>query len=74
MISEKELKELKARLPYGYFKKTIEKSGMSERSVAYFFSGQSYNLDIHAAAIQVADEYEELKAVKLKRKNAVSHG
>jgi S-adenosylmethionine:diacylglycerol 3-amino-3-carboxypropyl transferase len=74
MISEKELTELKKRLPRGYFKKTLEKAGMSERSIANFFSGKSYNLDIHRAAVEVAEEYECEKNAVIKRSKAISHG
>lgn len=74
MMSEKELSELKKRLPRGYFKKTLEKVDLSERSVANFFAGKSYNLDIHRAAVEVAEEFEIERNAVIKRSKAISHG
>jgi hypothetical protein len=72
MLKDKELQSLKKRLPRGYFKKTIQKSEMSERSVANFFSGKSYSLEIHLAAIEVAEEYEAAILAALDRSKPLS--
>lgn len=74
MITKEELTELKNRLPRGYFKRTLHKVDMSERSVANFFSGKSYNLDIHRAAVEVAEEFDCEKNAVVKRSKAIAHG
>lgn len=63
-LSKEDLQKLKDSLPRGYFLRTVKKSGMSEKSVANFFSGKSYNINIHNAALKV------LKASQ-KRQNSV---
>lgn len=73
MLTKKEIKDLKARLPRGYFKKTIQRSGLSERTVAKFFSGDSYNIDVHNAAVEVAEEYEAQKSILKTRQKSISH-
>ncbi len=73
MLTKKEIKDLKARLPRGYFRKTIERSALSERTVAKFFSGESYNLAVHQAAVEVAEEYEAQKNAVIRRQNEISH-
>lgn len=58
MLNQKELKDLKKRLPRGYFKRVCEKVSWGDRKVSLFFEGHSYETDIHQAAIEVAEEYE----------------
>lgn len=70
MISKQELAALKRRLPRGYFKKVLAKVDYSEKTVSNFFSGHSYHLDIHQAAIQVAVEYEK-KVEELRKQTAL---
>lgn len=73
MLTREELERLKKRLPKGYFRKTTDRSTMSERSVANFFNGKAYNLKIHQAAVDVAEEYEnEINAV-IERSKYVGH-
>lgn len=74
MLNTEDLEKLKKRLPRGYFKKVIEKSNMSEKSVANFFSGKSYNIDIHEAAIDVAEAWEQEVVQRIHRKKAIVHG
>lgn len=74
MLTTEELGKLKERLPRGYFRKVIEKSQMSEKSVANFFSGKSYNIDIHEAAIDVAEAWELEVSQRIHRKKSVVHG
>ncbi len=72
MLKPEELERLKKRLPRGYFKKTLEKVELSERSVAKFFSGETYNLDIHQAALDVAQEWEAQKQAVIKRQKELT--
>lgn len=72
MLQSDELQKLKDRLPKGYFKKTIEKSKMSERSVANFFSGKAYNLTIHEAAVDLAEENEQRLNSVMERSKSLS--
>jgi hypothetical protein len=58
MLTNTELKDLKSKLPRGYFKRTLEKVSFSEKTVANFFSGTSYHIEIHKAALEVAEEYQ----------------
>lgn len=73
MLTKKEIQDLKTRLPRGYFKKTLERVSLSERTVAKFFSGESYNLAVHHAAVEVAEEYEQKKNAVIERQNTISH-
>lgn len=72
MLKPEELTRLKKRLPRGYFKKTLEKVDLSERSVAKFFSGEAYNIEIHQAALDVAQEYEAQKQAVIKRQKELT--
>lgn len=56
MLTTAQLNDLKKSLPRGYLKKLVEKTGLSERTVSYFLSGETYRIDIHEAAIQIAEE------------------
>lgn len=71
MLQPDELQKLKDRLPKGYFKKTIEKSKMSERSVANFYNGTSYNLTIHEAALDLAEENEQRLNSAMERSKSI---
>lgn len=71
MLSQKELKDLKSRLPRGYFRKTLSKVDYSEKTVANFFSGISYHIEIHKAALEIAEEYQA-QLQELKRRQVAS--
>lgn len=57
MLTDKNLQILKKTLPKGYFKKTCAKVSFSEKTVANFFSGKSYNIEVHEAALAVLEEW-----------------
>lgn len=57
MITPENLQNLKKALPKGYFKETLSKVSLSERTVANFFSGKSYNILVHEAALAVLEEW-----------------
>jgi len=73
MISENDLKELKKRLPRGYFKTIVNKVTVSERTVSNFFSRKQYNLEVHQAAISVAEKYSQDVKAALNRQKSISH-
>jgi hypothetical protein len=73
MISEKELTALKSSLPRGYFKKTLLKTSLSEKTVSNFFSGKSYNLEVHEAALEVLKEDQLRKNAVIKQQNEFIH-
>lgn len=72
MLTPQELKDLKSKLPRGYFKRTLEKVNFSEKTVANFFSGASYHIEIHKAALEIAEEYQR-QLDELKRRQIASH-
>jgi hypothetical protein len=71
MLSKTDLKNLKSRLPRGYFRKTLAKVSYSEKTVANFFSGVSYHIEIHQAALEIAEEYQA-QLQELKRRQVAS--
>lgn len=73
MLSKEELTDLKSRLPRGYFRKTLGKVDYSEKTVANFFSGNSYHIEIHQAALEIAEDYEA-QLQDLKRRQVASGG
>ncbi|WP_375585940.1 hypothetical protein [Cyclobacterium xiamenense] len=73
MLSKNELKDLKSRLPRGYFRRTLAKVDFSEKTVANFFSGVSYHIEIHQAALDIAEEYQA-QLRELKRRQVASGG
>lgn len=72
MLSKKELKKLKKRLPYGYFSKIENRVNVSSRTISYFFEKEHrYNLEVHQAALDVIEEYQ-LSINKIKtRQNTI---
>ena len=73
MLTKSQIKDLKNRLKKPYFKSVVERSGMSERSVSNFFEGKKYHLEVHQAAIELAEEFDQEKKELYDRQKALSH-
>ncbi|WP_155847119.1 hypothetical protein [Algoriphagus marincola] len=73
MLSKTDIKNLKKRLPRGYFKKVSEKSQLSQRSVSNFFESKIYNAEIHQVVLDIIEEFEAEKAEILARQKSLLH-
>ncbi|MEO9474173.1 MAG: hypothetical protein ABJG41_01520 [Cyclobacteriaceae bacterium] len=71
-MDEKELEELKERLPRGYFKEVLKRTEVSEKTVANFFSGKRYRQDVHEAALAVAEQHQTALETLRKRQQQVA--
>lgn len=73
MLSKKELKKLKKKMPYGYFSQIEKRVNVSKRTITYFFSEKEhrYNLEVHQAALDVIENYQQsLNEIKT-RQNSI---
>lgn len=73
MLTKTQIKDLKKRLKKPYFSQVVERSGMSRRSVSNFFEGKKYHLEIHRAAIELAEEFEAEKELLATRQKELVH-
>ncbi|WP_092172004.1 hypothetical protein [Cyclobacterium xiamenense] len=75
MLSKKELKKLKKKLPYGYFSQIEKRVNVSKRTISYFFSEKEhrYNLEVHQAALDVIEAYQlSINKIKTRQKTILN--
>jgi AcrR family transcriptional regulator len=51
--------EIKKSLPHGYYTEIAKRAGVSRTAVSKFFSTESINLKIEAAAVEVFEEVQQ---------------
>lgn len=73
MLTKTQIEDLKKRLKKPYFQSVMERSGMSKRSVSNFFEGKKYHLEVHQAALQLAEEFDAEKKSLLERQKDLVH-
>lgn len=73
MLTKTDIKALKKRLPRPFISVLAERSGMSRRSVSYFMEGKKYYLEVHQAAVELAEEFDKMKKDLLDRQKNLSN-
>jgi hypothetical protein len=74
MISKEELKQLKESLPRGYYSVICRAVPYSERTVTNFFSGKTYKVEIHEAALDLIVQHRnKIENVSIQHQSVLGH-
>lgn len=74
MLTPSKLVKLKAKLPRGYFSVIVDRVPYSERTVAKFFTGEVYKIEIHQACLAlIQEEKDKVQSVAIQHKSALGH-
>ena len=74
MLNSNEIQDLKSKLPRGYFPIIVERVPYSERTVANFFKGATYKIEIHKAALDlIQEEAIRNESVAIQHKAVLNH-
>lgn len=74
MLKPDDIQDLKSKLPRGYFQTIVENVAYSERTVANFFNGTTYKVEIHQAALAlIQEEAVRTQSVTNQHKAVLNH-